>query len=61
MVLAILAPLIGVIGALLLSFGFWLIYAPAGYIAGGVLCLAWSWMVSRVLATSSQPERREAE
>ena len=61
MVLAILAPLIGVIGALLLSFGVWLVYAPAGYITGGFLCLAWSWMVSRVLAASNRPEKREAE
>lgn len=61
MILAILAPLIGVIGALLLSFGVWFIYAPAGYIAGGFLCLVWSWLVSRALATASKPERMEAE
>lgn len=40
MILKILTPLIGVLGALLLSFGVWMIYHPAGYITGGVLRLA---------------------
>jgi len=53
MIIAILAPLIGVIGALLLSFGLWLIYAPVGYISGGILCLLWSWLVSRAMGASS--------
>jgi hypothetical protein len=49
MILMILAPLVGVLGALLLSFGAWLIYPPAGFVVGGALCLFWSWMVARYL------------
>ncbi|TKU09616.1 hypothetical protein [Citrobacter sp. wls829] len=52
MILTILTPLIGVLGALLLSFGAWMIYPPAGYIAGGLLCLSWSWLMARLLSTS---------
>jgi len=50
MILTILTPLIGVLGALLLSFGAWLIYPPAGYIAGGALCLSWSWLMAKFLS-----------
>lgn len=50
MILTILTPLIGVLGALLLSFGAWMIYPPAGYIAGGVLCLLWSWLMAKFLS-----------
>ncbi|WP_254592786.1 hypothetical protein [Pectobacterium polaris] len=61
MILAILAPLIGVIGALLLSFGVWLVYAPAGYISGGVLCLLWSWLVSRAMGAPIPVKRGGGE
>ncbi|MCS2162973.1 hypothetical protein MUU47_17965 [Scandinavium sp. H11S7] len=52
MILTILTPLIGVLGALLLSFGAWMIYPPAGYISGGLLCLSWSWLMAKFLSTS---------
>lgn len=51
MILTILTPLVGVLGALLLSFGAWLIYPPAGYIAGGLLCLTWSWLVAKFISS----------
>lgn len=60
MILTILAPLVGVIGALLLSIGAWQIYAPAGYISGGVLCLLWSWLVAHAIGTP-QPVKHEEE
>ncbi|EJZ0950320.1 hypothetical protein OM304_23805 [Escherichia albertii] len=47
MFLIILTPLVGVLGALLLSYGTWLIYPPAGFVVAGVLC--WSWLVARYL------------
>lgn len=58
MILTILALLIGVIGAILLSFGAWLVYPPAGFIAGGVLCLLWSFLVARALSpgTGTKPQ-----
>ncbi|EFG6899340.1 TPA: hypothetical protein ACF2VJ_004151 [Escherichia coli] len=49
MFLIILAPLVGVLGALLLAYGAWLIYPPAGFVVAGVLCLLWSWLVARYL------------
>lgn len=52
MILTILTPLIGVLGALLLSFGAWMIYPPAGYITGGLLCLSWSWLMAKLLSTT---------
>lgn len=50
MILTIFTPLVGVLGALLLSFGAWMIYPPAGYIAGGLLCLTWSWLVAKLIS-----------
>ncbi|HHH3609441.1 TPA: hypothetical protein ACPZDQ_003588 [Enterobacter roggenkampii] len=50
MILTILTPLVGVLGALLLSFGAWMIYPPAGYIAGGLMCLTWSWLVAKFIS-----------
>ncbi|HFK2693699.1 TPA: hypothetical protein ACG1DO_003515 [Kluyvera ascorbata] len=52
MILTILTPLIGVLGAFLLSFGAWMIYSPAGYITGGLLCLSWSWLMAKLLSTT---------
>ncbi len=44
MIMLILAPLVGVLGALLLAYGAWLIYPPAGFVVAGALCLFWSWL-----------------
>ena len=60
MILMILAPLVGVLGAILLSFGAWVIYPPAGYITGGILCLLWSWLVSRSLSGNWKIESGES-
>ncbi len=49
MFLIILAPLVGVLGALLLAYGAWLIYPLAGFVVARVLCLFWSWLVARYL------------
>lgn len=49
MFLIILTPLAGVLGALLLSYGTWLIYPPAGFVVAGAPCLCWSWLVARYL------------
>ncbi|ENY6787135.1 hypothetical protein ACF1CY_004669 [Providencia rettgeri] len=45
--LTITALLVGIAGACLLSFGAWLVYSPIGYITAGVLCLLWSYLVSK--------------
>ncbi|KDU49810.1 putative membrane protein [Escherichia coli 3-373-03_S4_C3] len=49
MFLIILTPLVGVLGVLLLAYGAWLIYPPAGFVVAGGLCLCWSWLVARYL------------
>lgn len=49
MFLIILTPLVGVLGALLLAYGTWMIYPPAGFVVAGALCLCWSWLVARYL------------
>lgn len=54
MFLIILTPLVGVLGALLLSYGTWLIYPPAGFVVAGALCLFWSWLVARYLDRTRQ-------
>lgn len=51
MVLTIITLLVGVLGAFLLSLGAWLIYPPAGYIVGGILCLSWSWLVAKLVSS----------
>lgn len=50
MLISVLTFLIGLVGALLVAFGSWLVYPPAGYIVGGLLCLVWSFMSARALA-----------
>ena len=50
MLISILTFLVGLAGALLLAFGSWLVFPPAGYIVGGLLCLVWSFMSARALA-----------
>lgn len=47
MLISVLTFLIGLVGALLVAFGSWLVYPPAGYIVGGLLCLVWSFMSAR--------------
>lgn len=44
MIMLILAPLVGVLGALLLAYGAWLIYPPAGFVVAGALyCSGRGW------------------
>lgn len=52
MILTIITLLVGVLGALLLSLGAWMIFPPAGLIIGGSLCLLWSWLVAKASAGS---------
>lgn len=36
-----------VVGAALVAYGAWLVYAPAGYIVGGIACLAAGWLLAK--------------
>jgi len=53
--------LIGLAGAALIAVGTWLIYQPAGYIAGGVLLLAWSFMAARAAAVSQFKQSKKGD
>lgn len=56
MLMTIIAFIVGIIGAALLSYGAWLLLPALGFIVGGVLCLGWSWMVSRALGSQGQKQ-----
>ncbi|CDH05397.1 e14 prophage [Xenorhabdus bovienii str. oregonense] len=49
------ALLIGLAGGALLSYGAWLLLPAAGFMVLGVLCLGWSYLVSRML--SQKPDK----
>ncbi|MBD2779695.1 hypothetical protein ID852_03520 [Xenorhabdus sp. 42] len=53
--LIITALLVGLAGGGLVSYGAWLLLPAAGFIVAGLLCLGWSYLVSRML--DSQPDR----
>ncbi|MDE1484585.1 hypothetical protein [Xenorhabdus bovienii] len=48
-ILIFVALLVGLAGGGLLSYGAWLLLPAAGFIVAGVLCLGWSYLVSRML------------
>ena len=58
MLIAAISFLVGLAGALLVAFGSWLVFPPAGYIVGGLLCLMWSFMSARALAASRFDQAR---
>ncbi|PHM45885.1 hypothetical protein Xmau_00276 [Xenorhabdus mauleonii] len=51
----IIALLVGLAGGGLVSYGAWLLLPAAGFIVAGLLCLGWSYLVSRMLG--NQPDR----
>lgn len=55
--MTILSFIVGLVGALLVSVGVWLISPPAGLISGGVICLLWSYLNAR--AASDSPDGGE--
>lgn len=61
MLMNILIFLVGLVGSALVAAGAWLVFPPAGYIAGGVLCLAWSFMAARARAVREFTETRKGD
>ncbi|WP_073383260.1 hypothetical protein [Edwardsiella piscicida] len=49
-----LSIMVGVVGVFSLTYGVWRIYPPAGFIVAGLLCLAWSFLVSRMLGAQAE-------
>ena len=43
----VVRDLAGVVGAALIAYGAWLIYAPAGFITGGILLVVASVLLAR--------------
>ncbi|MDE9537135.1 hypothetical protein KKI91_21270 [Xenorhabdus bovienii] len=54
-ILIFVALLVGMAGGGLLSYGAWLLLPAAGFMVAGVLCLGWSYLVSRMLG--HQPDK----
>ncbi|PHM68597.1 hypothetical protein [Xenorhabdus kozodoii] len=54
--LMIAALLVGLAGACLLSYGAWLLLPAAGFMVAGMLCLGWSYLVSRMLGHKPDKE-----
>lgn len=59
MLIAAITFVIGLAGALLLAFGSWLVFPPAGFIVGGVLCLIWSFMSARAIAANRYEQAQQ--
>ncbi|OCA55146.1 hypothetical protein [Photorhabdus namnaonensis] len=55
--LIMIALLVGIAGACLLAYGAWLLLPAAGYLVAGVLCLAWSYLVSRMMEQTEKPDK----
>lgn len=53
--------IVGLLGAVLLSYGAWLVYAPAGLLTAGFLAMTWSAMMSRAVAMQKQAAERKRE
>lgn len=51
MLIAIFTFITGIMGALIVSYGAWLVYAPAGYLTAGIFLMATSYFWAR----SAQP------
>lgn len=57
----IIGFLVGLLGVGLVSYGAWLYAPPAGYVICGLLCLCFSWMVSRSVAVRSEPRSQQGD
>lgn len=58
--ISVLSVLVGVAGAVLLTYGVWLIFPPAGFMIAGLLCLLWSWLVSSMLGRNpAMPDKED--
>ncbi|CCW31120.1 conserved exported hypothetical protein [Xenorhabdus nematophila F1] len=55
-ILIVAALLIGLAGGVLLSYGAWLLLPAAGFMVSGVLCLGWSYLVSRMMSQNPDKE-----
>lgn len=42
--------IVGIIGALLLAYGAWLLLPALGFITGGILCLVWSFLMAKAMS-----------
>lgn len=54
MLITLLSFFIGLVGAVLLSTGAWLISPAAGLVTGGIICLIWSFLIARSVSANSK-------
>ena len=60
-IIVIIGFLVGLLGAVLVSYGAWLAAPAAGFSVGGGFCLLWSWMVSRSFANDAVPQQPKGD
>lgn len=59
MLISIFSFIIGLVGAVLLSTGAWLISPAAGLVTGGIICLMWSFLIARSVSASARTKGKE--
>ncbi|MCS3793810.1 MULTISPECIES: hypothetical protein [Aeromonas] len=53
--------IVGLIGAAALAYGASLYSLPLGWVVGGMLCLAWSFLMSRAVAAEDYAKRNKGD
>ncbi|ARZ01322.1 hypothetical protein AXW38_09940 [Yersinia ruckeri] len=59
MLMTMIAMVVGLLGAGLVSFGAWLLAPAAGFITAGMLCLLWSFFAARAVFIQSNESGRD--
>ncbi|WP_411952972.1 hypothetical protein [Aeromonas caviae] len=53
--------IVGLLGAAALAYGASLYSQPLGWVVGGLLCLAWSFLMSRAVAAAEFAKRNKGD
>ncbi|HHQ4504769.1 MULTISPECIES: hypothetical protein [Aeromonas] len=53
--------IVGLIGAAALAYGASLYSPPLGWVVGGMLCLVWSFLMSRAVAAAEYAKRNKGD
>ncbi|MGY3993031.1 hypothetical protein [Aeromonas veronii] len=53
--------IVGLIGAAALAYGAGLYSPPLGWVVGGMLCLAWSFLMSKAVAAADYAKRNKGD
>ncbi len=61
MLINIFCFIIGLLGAVLLAYGAWLLLPALGFIVGGVLCMLWSFFMARGVAVQQANTQKKGD